>query len=695
MGRDARVDELAKGTARPGKQVGGVLYLHVSALEGVSATRKRAVDRAAQLAGIASGAFNVVKIQGTPPIRVSLLAYEDFDQNPFPALLEGWTVDLKAERSVRRNYRNSGNPPILHRKELLLAADDSRRAAFARLTAELERRGLFEDPHLIGFRRQWERRLADAKVSVSGHFVADEATGSRPRAGRPQTVKRHRTAISRNTLSVPMQALARHGFLDGDYSVFDYGCGRGDDLAILMDAGVQAKGWDPHYSVEKRLEESDIVNLGYVLNVIENPKERVETLAAAYGLARQVLAIAVMVVGKANTSMLRPYRDGFLTGAGTFQKYFSQEEIRWLIERATQQEPVAVGPGLFFVFRDKIVEQRFLEKRHHRPQNVSNLLRASPLRSEIRTSRNEALLEQNREVVEAMWSKALELGRLPHVDELAPALRRELIERLGSVRKTARLAAMAYDTDALEQQRKSRIEDLAVYFGLNLFSKRKRYRELPLELQRDIKAFFGSYARADEAGQELLYSLGNTRVVYDAALKASTEGIGFLNGMHSLQLDGRLLARLYGPLRAYVGCGEHLYGEIKDVDIVKIFVQTGKLTLLRYENYDAVPLPRMREGVKINLREQYVRFFRADTDRMPKLLYMKSRYMAPDLPGYERQKAFDDQLEALGLFDLDGGGPTTDELIAGLRSQNLVVRGFNVVQKPAGPARAAAPPARA
>ena len=681
MGRAARAETLTDRTVRSGKQVGGALYLHVSALEGASETRRRAVDRAAHLAGIADSAFNVVKIQGKSPTRVSLLAYEDFDQNPFPALLEGWTVDLKEKRSVRRSYRNSGNPPILHRKELLLAADDPRRDTFARLTDELERRGLFEKPHLIGFRRQWERRLADAGICVRGHLVTDEATGSQSRTETQQSVNRHRTAISRNKLSVPMQALARHGFLTGDHSVFDYGCGRGDDLSILIDAGVQAKGWDPHYSVEKCLEESDIVNLGYVLNVIEDPDERVETLQAAFRLTKQVLAISVLVLGKADTSGLRRYRDGFLTGAGTFQKYFSQEQIRWLIERATQQEPVAVGPGLFFVFRDKIVEQRFLEKRHHRPRNVSNLLRASPLRSEVRTSRSEALLEQNREVVEAMWSKALELGRLPHLDELGPSLRRELVERLGSVRKTAKLAAMEYDTDALEQQRKARIEDLAVYFGLNLFSKRRRYRELPLELQRDIKAFFGSYARADETGQDLLYSLGDPKVIYDAALEASSQGVGFLDGMHSLQLDGRLLDRLSGPLRAFIGCGEQIYGEIKDVDLVKIHIQSSKLTLLRYDNYDLVPLPRLRDGVKINLREQDVRFFQVDNTRRPKLLYMKSRYMAADLEGYERQKAFDDQFRALGLFDLDHGRPAIDELIAGLRSANLVVRGFEFVRK--------------
>ena len=467
-----------------GKQVGGALYLHVTAARHTTSDYQRAVERAARIAGIVDSAFNVVKIQGKPPERVSLLAYEDFDTNPFPALLDSWTVDLSAKRCVRRTYRKSRNPPILHRKELLLASDDPRRAAFARLTDELERRGLFENPNSIGFRLQWERRLAAAKVSVRDHFVVNRPSDSAKSRERERNVQRHRTAISRTSLSVPMQALARHGFLDGDHTVFDYGCGRGDDLSILIDAGVPAKGWDPHYSVNSCLEQSKVVNLGYVLNVIENSDERINTLRSAYDLAQQVLAVAVMVSGKADTSTLRPYGDGFLTSAGTFQKYFTQTEIRSLIEHALQQEPVAIGPGVFFVFRDKIAEQRLLQGRHRRPRNISNLLASSPIRSEARTSRNEALLEENREVVEATWAKALELGRLPALDELDRSLRRELVERIGSVRKTARLAGLIFDMDKLQEQRKSRIDDLAVYFGLNLFSHRRRYRELPLELQR-------------------------------------------------------------------------------------------------------------------------------------------------------------------------------------------------------------------
>ncbi|MEZ4405710.1 MAG: hypothetical protein R3A52_04320 [Polyangiales bacterium] len=49
-------------------------------------------------------------------------------------------------------------------------------------------------------------------------------------------MQRHRTAMARRALSTPMQALWRHGLLDAPRTVFDYGCGRGDDLAALTAA---------------------------------------------------------------------------------------------------------------------------------------------------------------------------------------------------------------------------------------------------------------------------------------------------------------------------------------------------------------------------------------------------------------------------------------------------------------------------
>ena len=220
-----------------GKRVGGALYLHISAIGPQDTRKTKAIDAAVRLAGIGRQAFNVVKLSESDPQRISLLAYQDFDSIPFPALLDSWTVNAKDGTCSHRSYRTSRNPPILHRKELLLSLEDPRRTAFARLTETLESHGLFADSKSIGFKRQWETRLRNAGIAIANHEVIKESGHQPDPEEQEAPIVRFRTAISRKVLSAPMQALDRHGFLDGTHTVFDFGCGRGDDIAALVAAG--------------------------------------------------------------------------------------------------------------------------------------------------------------------------------------------------------------------------------------------------------------------------------------------------------------------------------------------------------------------------------------------------------------------------------------------------------------------------
>src|SRR5690606_16151746 len=151
----------------------------------------------------------------------------------------------------------------------------------------------------------------------------------------------------------PIQALYQHGLLRPELTVLDYGCGRGDDVRLMAAMGVSASGWDPFYAPDTPLEEADIVNLGFVLNVIEDPEQRTKTLRDAYRYSRRCLAIAVMTEGKADVLGLQSYGDGYVTSWGTFQKYYRQQELKAFIEDSLGEEAIAVAPGVFFVFRDK------------------------------------------------------------------------------------------------------------------------------------------------------------------------------------------------------------------------------------------------------------------------------------------------------------------------------------------------------
>ena len=70
----------------------------------------------------------------------------------------------------------------------------------------------------------------------------------------------------------------------------------------------------------------------------------------------------------------------------------------------------------------------------------------------------------------------------------------------------------------------------------------------------------------------------------------------------SLQLHGSLVERLPPLLRIYVGCASQLIGDVESADLVKIHLYSGKLSLMKFDNFSGCALPRMLERVKINFR---------------------------------------------------------------------------------------------
>ena len=96
----------------------------------------------------------------------------------------------------------------------------------------------------------------------------------------------------------------------------------------------------------------------------------------------------------------------------------------------------------------------------------------------------------------------------------------------------------------------------------------------------------------------------------------------------------------------------------------------------RYEDFEGRALRRLLERIKIKMREQDLEFFVYGDDYPDQYLYLKSRYLAPDSPGYERQLAFDRSLEGLGAFDFSGFGPPAREFDRVLEELGLSVEGY-------------------
>src|SRR5262245_20043858 len=137
-----------------------------------------------------------------------------------------------------------------------------------------------------------------------------------------ETIQRHKTAIRRGDFSRPVKCLLRDCLIDKSVSFFDYGCGRGEDVELLTAEGITCGGWDPAHRPDAPRHDADVVNLGYVINVIEDPDERAATLRRAWQLCRRLLVASAQVVmaGRGKTPV--EFGDGVLTGRGTFQKIF-------------------------------------------------------------------------------------------------------------------------------------------------------------------------------------------------------------------------------------------------------------------------------------------------------------------------------------------------------------------------------------
>ena len=491
---------------------------------------------------------------------------------------------------------------------------------------------------------------------------------------------RYKTAIARPQLSRPLQFAARHGFLAGQYSVFDYGCGRGHDVAILDVGGIDVSGWDPHYKKDSEIKSADLVNLGYVLNVIDSRGEREETLAEAYALAEVLLVVSVLIEGYSDAHMGERYGDGVITETGSFQKYFGIEEAKAFLEEVVGQEAFPVAKGIFFIFKDKIEEQRFLSQKHKRKTDIEHLLTLAPPSEDSHSWSDWVAFQEHKTILSDLWRRMVVLGRLPAKSELTADIISYIETHFGSIRKAAKVAQCGFDSTEILAAREARINDLKVYFALNLFNRRQSYSTLPDELQRDVNVFFSSYTEAIDVGRKLLFSVADTELIGEECVSASRNGIGVLDGDHSFQFHRDLLADLPTVLRVYVGCAEKLYGTSDECDLIKIHIGSGKVTFLEYENYDSSALPRLINRFKVNLREQSMEHY-VYGEIYPQLLYMKSSYMKSSQKGYSKQMKFDKKLIGLNLFDFSNFGPSCEDFHKELESLGLCVQGWNIHKK--------------
>lgn len=412
-----------------------------------------------------------------------------------------------------------------------------------------------------------------------------------------------------------MQLLIGNGVLAPERTFFDYGCGLGDDVRFLKSLGYAAHGWDPAHRPEETLRRAAVINLGYILNVIERPAERTRALRRAFDLSETCLCVAVLIGSGSYAGEVQTYGDGVLTSRNTFQRYYQQEEVAKYLQEALGIVPIPLEAGVFLIFRRSEDAHAFLLNRlqrtvpllHGVPRQRKRLLRA-------------ALLEAFQKEHKADWAAYAEFvtvhGRPPASAE-SSALQAAAEHGLAPT-DLWEAAANEVSESQLNELRRLRTNQYIVFMAICRFRGVPKLGELSVTARFDIRFHFRSYSHLKELSNKHLYAAGDNEKV--AKLCEDTPvGVNTADGYFVARRD---LPQLDPTLQIYARLGELFFGDLDRMDVVKIHKTSPRLSLFSLTDLNDVA-PRLKSRVKIDLQGQQVRFFDHATSVEPEVLMGK------------------------------------------------------------------------
>ncbi len=446
----------------------------------------------------------------------------------------------------------------------------------------------------------------------------------------PETsIARHKTAMKRYSLSRPLVLATSHEIVRPTRSFFDYGCGRGADVRLLRKAGIEAKGWDPYFDPNGPIAPADCVNLGYVLNVIEDPVERSATLQKAFALADQVLIVSVRVDQALDDAA--EFSDGVLTKVGSFQKLYSQEEFREYLKAVLGRQAHMASLGIAYVFRDEQAEAEYLAQLSlYRPTSFRETVRVAFAKD--RTAQRFLALTKT-------------LGRTPVLGEFKALPR--LVERFGAISRIERIASSLLDVDTLATAQEQRRVNILTYIAMLQLQglKPPPIRILSEEVQADIKMLWSSYKAAIQAGTEFLYELGKPgRIQQECRQSIIGKKLPDFLYVHKTAE-----AQLSPLLRLMILTARQIVGEV-DYDLIKIATDGKKLSFLAYRDFEENPHPELTYSLRVYLPKASYDLRNYAESQNPPILHRKESFLDPLHPRYAEYAQLTAEEESLELL---------------------------------------------
>ncbi|MGW2933527.1 DNA phosphorothioation-associated putative methyltransferase [Streptomyces sp. NPDC001156] len=438
--------------------------------------------------------------------------------------------------------------------------------------------------------------------------------------------ERRRTAIGRMALSVPARQALADRQLTPVRTVLDYGCGRGDDVRALEQLECRIVGWDPYYRAETELAVSDVVLLTYVLNVIEDPAERRQTLERAWELTSTLLVVSARLTWEKSKVRGEEFGDGLLTSRLTFQHLYAAGELREYVQQVTGARVVAAAPGIVYAFKDESARLAYLAQRV--------VPDAEWLASEDTASATSALVDfcERR-------------GRVPRIEEMPRTVAEFLAHfKPGELKRLVREGA---DAERVAAGAKRSTLNTLLYLAVELFNGRGPFGSLPVGLQQDVRTFFQSYKEACQRADRLLLKLRDDGYVRSAM---NTSVAGKVTPT-ALYVHRRALERIPTVLRLYEHCASIAAGRPELWTVAKLKHQGRAVSWLDYPDFDTDPHPRISSSYLVDLKTlESSHTSYAQSANRP-LLHRKHEFLAPDDPDVPRYRRLTESELRAGLYE--------------------------------------------
>ncbi len=480
---------------------------------------------------------------------------------------------------------------------------------------------------------------------------------------KPVAVARHKTALTRTALSRPVVTAIADGLLEPSAAIFDYGCGKGDDIRHLRARGFDVDGWDPTHRPATPKRSAPVVNLGYVINVIEDPTERATVLRQAWALTEKLLIVSARMRWDARDLSGRPLGDGLVTRTGTFQKFYQQSELADWIEDTVGEKPHAAAPGIFYLFRDASAAQRFLASRvyTYRPRVHIN---------------PHDLYETHREALSPLLKFMQNHARPPRAGEITDHDHAGVLAALGGIGRAQRLIRDVTDDAYWEEVTRRRRNELLIYIALSRFERRPRFSHLDRTLATDVRALFSSYQDACRQADRLLLACGDQTRLY---LQARNSAIG-KQTPSALYVHRSAMALTSPLLQVYEGCARVLAGTIDRANMIKLSVTQPQISYLAYPEFDRKPHPTLQTAITVNLRQLTVQWRDYSNSDNPPLLHRKEEFLGPDHPKRRLYERLTRAEMRAGLYQKPEQIGTLLGWQASLRDAGYVLRGHKLIR---------------